>query len=262
MADDLWAQRSNILCTQNFTINSDQGPFVGQLTVVGLAVSAVTPETGSVSDFFAIEQRFSLNPNKMYKHNVDDDTLGYVIAGYFAIDYTIETTSHNFPNNPNDFPLLSNSPDTTVGSTTYTTSLSHTFSGSIGVFGDQLTATASDSYTVTNSTSVNIPDITVENLSMDQGNNAKWAFLFNNNDDRPPTLSSTSMFQPVVTTMWEMKNPIPSVEELEFVTRIAMNFKLVHIPKAFPFIHDTVKTYNICEEIPWHIKIPVNPPQK
>ena len=258
MADDLWQQHSNIINTIPFKIQSDQGPLDGQATIVGLSVSSKTAENSeSISEFYVVEQVFNINPSQMYQLNDD-------VKGYYLTDITIETFPVNYENQPYILPLLSNSPSTTIGSTTYTTSTSYSFGGSIGVMGDQLTASASGSYTVSHSTSVNISDVSVENNSLTKGNNAVWKFTFNNNpmgfsDGNAPTAASITNFQPTVNSMWELKNAnITSQGTPVFKTRITMNFikefTLRHVFDKPPLITD-----NMWEEYQFQIRKPVSP---
>ncbi|MRN55046.1 hypothetical protein [Paenibacillus monticola] len=256
MSDDLWQERSNTILTQPYLIQSDQGPLHGQSTVVGLSVSCHTQENvSSISEFYIIEQVFNINPSQMYQ-------LNDRVKGYFIADITIETISPNFEDQPDMLPLLSSSPSTTVGSTSYTTSTSYTFGGSIGVMGDQLTASVSESYTVSNSTTVNIPDISIENNSLTLGNNAVWKFSFNNNDmeyadGSNATTSSITNFQPTVNAMWELKiadNPL--IGPPTFQTRITMNFRRT----GYPLMQPLSSTITMNENYNFTVMKPVPPP--
>ncbi|RXT35362.1 hypothetical protein B5V03_36450 [Bradyrhizobium betae] len=71
--------------------------------------------------------------------------------------------------------LVAVTPDTTQGSTSYTTSMSESFSASGGFFGADPTATIGGSVTFGHSVSRSIPDIGINNRSItSDGQNASW----------------------------------------------------------------------------------------
>jgi hypothetical protein len=71
--------------------------------------------------------------------------------------------------------LLGVTPDTTQGSTSYTTSMNESVSASGGFFGDSPTASVGDTVTFGHSVTRSVPDVTVHNNSLSQdGQNATW----------------------------------------------------------------------------------------
>jgi hypothetical protein len=106
-----------------------------------------------------------------------DSSLRTMVAGTFKINgYNL--TGHLLDGGGNKRPdteLLAVTPDTTQGSTSYTTSLSQTVSASGGFFGEDPTASVGASVSFGHSVTRSIPDITVNNLSMAaDGQNASW----------------------------------------------------------------------------------------
>ncbi len=70
--------------------------------------------------------------------------------------------------------LVDASPDTTEGSTSYTTSLSQTITSSVGIFGDTPTANIGASTTVGHSVTRSVPDIQVTNRCYAGGQDGRW----------------------------------------------------------------------------------------
>ena len=93
--------------------------------------------------------------------------------------------------------VLASQPPTTEGSTTIGTSISLSIGANAGMFGDTPTVGIDGSYSVTHSTSVTIPDITVQNLS--DGSSA--VYLFTAADD---SLIGTTTLQPVIQHLFKV----------------------------------------------------------
>jgi hypothetical protein len=70
--------------------------------------------------------------------------------------------------------LVDASPDSTTGSTTYTTSLNQTISSSVGIFGESPTASLGFSTSVGHSVTRSIPDIGVSNTCYNDGQDGDW----------------------------------------------------------------------------------------
>lgn len=113
-----------------------------------------------------------------------------------SLDAATASRKCNFPAalidpEPAKFTFIKTSPDTTIGATQVTTSISHTFSGNVGFFGMVFQGDISNSITLSKSKTYSIPDVRVYNQS--SVNSAK--FLFEIADNAP--ISKTT-FQPSI----------------------------------------------------------------
>jgi hypothetical protein len=102
---------------------------------------------------------------------------------YTSVNGTFSLNSYNFDchlvtENGQVVPeteLIAVTPDTTQGSTSYTTSMSESFSASGGFFGADPTASVGASVTFGHSVTRSIPDISIKNRSITvDGQNASW----------------------------------------------------------------------------------------
>ena len=106
-----------------------------------------------------------------------DSILYTSVAGTFALheyNYDCRLVDSNGAIVPST-ELIAVTPDTTQGSTSYTTSMSESFSASGGFFGADPTATIGGSVTFGHSVTRSIPDIGISNRSITaDGQNASW----------------------------------------------------------------------------------------
>jgi hypothetical protein len=219
MANDLWAQRRMLLPEQSFQMQTPAGLFVAQVTTAALSVCTPTPD--GLHEYYVIEQEFQFNPSQMYAF--DDDGC----SGFFGVDYSVETVPVDYAGSKK-MALISISPDTTIGAASYTASLSETFSGNIGVMGDQLTANVGESVTVSHAKTVQIADVSVLNNSLVKVNDANFTFRFENNNidvnEGMATAVSRSLFQPTIATVWRLGTHDTGQPPMKFNTTIHANF--------------------------------------
>jgi hypothetical protein len=106
-----------------------------------------------------------------------DSSLHTAVAGTFKINgyeinlHLVDDASKIFDGTQ----LIAVTPDTTEGSTSYTTSMNESFSASGGFFGDTPTLNLGGSVSFGHSVTRSIPDITITNVSLGpDGQNASW----------------------------------------------------------------------------------------
>ena len=106
-----------------------------------------------------------------------DSMLRTFVGGTFKIN-EYDITMHLVDESSKILPgtqLIAVTPDTTQGSTSYTTSLNESFSASGGFFGDTPTANLGASVSFGHSVTRTIPDIAIHNRSLSEdGQNASW----------------------------------------------------------------------------------------
>jgi hypothetical protein len=97
----------------------------------------------------------------------------FKINGYFMTCHLVDEQGAVLPSTV----LVEVTPDTTQGSTSYTTSMSQSFSASGGFFGDTPTFDLGTSVSFGHSVTRSIPDITINNTSLSaDGQDASWNF--------------------------------------------------------------------------------------
>jgi hypothetical protein len=139
------------------------GPWIAHHNVLVWALSVQTDQNSPIYDYYLVQiegeaQFTSRSAWKLAAHTLDVRPT--------APDLSVVE-------------LIDTSPSTTVGSSSYTTSISTTVGGSLGFFGDQPTATVSASVSFNNSTTRQISDLTIQNVSMGDMTpplNATWRF--------------------------------------------------------------------------------------
>ncbi len=95
----------------------------------------------------------------------------FKINGYFFTYHLVDASGQINPATQ----LIAVTPDSTEGSTSYTTSMSETFSASGGFFGETPTASVGASATFGHSVTRSVPDINIINTSLTaDGQNASW----------------------------------------------------------------------------------------
>ncbi|MGQ0801285.1 MAG: hypothetical protein ACT4NL_14400 [Pseudomarimonas sp.] len=209
-------------------LDNNQQPLncVFQLVTIGQAVW-VKDASGHEYDYYFLVHYGVFSPNPGYFVN------GSMAQGWYVTYYNLKTYPQDFLGNA-DMLMAQNSPGTTQGATTVSASVSRTTGISIGFFGDQLTATYSDSVTIGTSESYSIPDVTVVNGSNSQGNEAQWSFempyISGTDSLSAPVLMATSTFQPVCMMLWQASPSIrtavakASSPGVVFATELSIQF--------------------------------------
>jgi hypothetical protein len=176
------------------------------------------------------ESRYFANNSKEWRANVNYDITGFSVTQdsnkyltdkvgyYFCINahVAIDAPPHNFTPQEygviiiptmtdeyiGDINLVQWKPDTSIGSKSYSDSVSLSVGGSIGFFGDTLTGSVSSSVTMSHGSSTSVSDLTVENPN--KGQYMHTVFKFNNN-----TSASKSAFQCDTAAIFEINSVTP-----------------------------------------------------
>ena len=149
-------------------------------------------------DYYFIIQYFVFSPNPGYVANDSNN------QGWYVNWYNLNVYPTNFLGN-NAILMAQNSPGTTQGSTTVSSSVSETTGISVGFFGESGTANFDHSVTIGKSESFSIPDVSISNNSNSKGNNAQWDFNMPYVADglSQPVLMARSTFQPITMMLWQ-----------------------------------------------------------
>lgn len=149
-------------------------------------------------DYYFIIQYSVFSPNPGYVANDSNN------QGWYVNWYNLNVYPTNFLGN-NAILMAQNSPGTTQGSTTASTSISETTGISIGFFGETGTANFDHSVTIGKSESFSIPDVSISNNSNSKGNNAQWDFNMPYVSDAlsQPVLMARNTFQPITMMLWQ-----------------------------------------------------------
>jgi hypothetical protein len=141
------------------------GPWLSELNVMAWPLSCRRAASDPIFDYYMVQIEGEVS--------YQDRGTGWSLSAY---GIEVEPLS---PMPLSLIDLIDTSPSTTVGATSYTTGITETVGGSIGFFGDQLTASVSASVSMNNSSSRSISDLIIENVSMrdmDPPIKASWRF--------------------------------------------------------------------------------------
>ncbi|MEJ2592102.1 MAG: leukocidin family pore-forming toxin, partial [Candidatus Thiodiazotropha sp.] len=156
------------------------------------------------SDWYYVYQIGQFSPSNGFFRNRKRQRLWYVD------NYRMDAWPSDFAKDT-AVAMIQSSPDTTTGQRTATSSVSYSLSGSVSYSEKGGQAGASGGMTISNSLSVSIPDVSVYNRSIDQVNNAHWAFVIPKvsgkedgciNDLNPIVPIAHNTFQPKNQWIW------------------------------------------------------------
>lgn len=191
---------------------------------------------GNEYDYYFLIQYGVFSPGPGYISN-DSNNQGWYVTYYETNAYPTDYLGNA------DMFMAQNSPGTTQGETTVSTSISTTTGISIGFFGETGTANFSESVSIGSSTSYQIPDVSVVNQSNTQGNNANWQFempyVAGDLALGQPVNMSVSSFQPVNMMLWQAGNsirnaimaatPSGSTPTISFTTEFSMQYVYTYV---------------------------------
>ncbi len=123
------------------------------------------------SDWFLAYQIGQFSPSNGFFKNDRLQRLWYVD------NYAMNAYPTSFKGDNNTISLIQTSPSTTIGETSVTSSVSFSLSGTVSFEGKSGGGSVTAGMEISNSTTVNIPDVAVYNKSVDDRNNAKWSFI-------------------------------------------------------------------------------------
>lgn len=171
------------------------------------------------NDWFIVIQDCVLSPSNLYAEHTSKHAYWYVEK------YDINMQPSNSAST-----MIQSKPDTTTGSTTVTATISKNISGTVSYKqGPSVTGGMS----MSNSTTFNIPDVSVHNLSGDDPvpNNARWQYTIPRakgindsceNSITSPKSISHETFQPTNAWIWMM----PKSSEGSSALTVNLNFNL------------------------------------
>lgn len=190
-------------------------PKVNSLLVNTFAYACYTPE--NQLNWFLVEQYCVFSASGLYGTNTSTQ------QGWYAQIYGVNAYVNGYEGQGqvSNVNLIQSSPSTTTGSKTVTSGVSYSLSGTVsyskkaGVGGS-----VTGGMTLSNSTTVNIPDVTVQNDVTDV-NNANWNYTMPCcsgvedgcvNSINSPVLVSTSTFQPRNQWIWQVSDIVRNAE--------------------------------------------------
>ncbi|MES2451998.1 MAG: hypothetical protein V4610_15675 [Pseudomonadota bacterium] len=182
-----------------------------QITFYATQVSSQAAADNVVYDSFLITQDLNMNfgtPNPGDGHPLS----------HWA--YTIDNTSTDYSGSSSVM-LIDSKPDTSQGATGFNSSISHSQGGSIGAFGDQETVGFNNQVTMSDGKSISVKDVTVEKLSQDNINNAKWLYTI-----MPGTPSSLSELSVQNVWLWQCDRKAieRTLSDFRFTTYLTIAF--------------------------------------
>ena len=201
------------------TYNASQWNNTFEITVDVYACHTYNEADKQDSDWFFIKQKGQLNPSANYSNKDHHRTTTAVIQNYM-VEYGFDNWMVNIDNAVNNSVVLKESkPDTTVGSSGFSSGISFSLGGSVGFSGLSGTGGISAGVSYSTSESQTVPDCQVQNESKGSSNNitqqnAKWKYTFSRpllkggpyfaacNDFYDAPLASRSLFQPVNQWAW------------------------------------------------------------
>src|ERR1043166_6056613 len=177
---------------------------VNQYQVSSFVYSCYQKNTGE--SWFYVQNFWIMAAANSYVKSGDQQNYWY------ADSYSMNSWPSNYLNNPAAVSTIQSSPVTTTGSTTTTSGVSYNVGGSVGYEDGGVVGSVSGGMTIENSTTIEIPDVSVTNNTNNSGNNANWSFTMPRctgiddgcvNSMTEPKTVSISTFQPL--TQWIMR---------------------------------------------------------
>lgn len=156
------------------------------------------------TDWYYVYQIGQFSPSNGFFRNAKRQRLWYVD------NYKMNAWPTDFAKNT-IVSLVQSSPDTTTGQRTATSSTSWSISGSVSYSDKGGQAGVTGGMSISNSLSISIPDLSINNKSVDQVNNAHWEFAIPRvsgkddgclNDLNPVVPIARNTFQPVNQWIW------------------------------------------------------------
>jgi hypothetical protein len=211
--------------------------------------SDFTSEQGPPEYFFYLIHECTFAPQNLY---IDDHADR---KGWFARWYKLNSLLIGPDGQPLTYEqatLQETDPATTEGQVTYQRGVTTGFSASGGFFGEAPTGSVGLSYSVSDSRSYTVKDVTIKNKSLQNalGPTANWEFglkpsqLVDSNLDAPADLGNTT-FQATLYQLWNMPHRIADAVtmrltlevEIEYATRSSQWVGLQHTCdyKAFEY---------------------------
>jgi len=176
-------------------------------------------------NWFYVQQYGVFSPSNVY-------TVDNKLQQYW---YTDLYEQNSWPTNYKDSRLVNlivSSPQTTINTATATSSVSYSISGTVGFEGKSGSGSVTGGMSVENSTTVEIPDVTINNRSLTTINNAAWQFVIPRshgvddgcvNDLSKVVGIAHNTFQPMNQWLWRVDDSVRDAGPLSvantFVTR-------------------------------------------
>ncbi len=205
-----------------YTLRDNKGN-IANYTVSSFAYSCYSIDNGN--NWFYVQQFGVFSPGNVY--TVDNDQQQYW--------YTDLYEQNSWPTNFKDsrtVNLIISSPQTTINTATATSSVSYSISGTVGFSDKGGSGSITGGMSISNSTTVQIPDLTINNRSLTSTNNAQWQFVIPRShgvDDGCVNSLSTvvgishNTFQPMNQWLWRVDDSARNSGALSvsntFVTR-------------------------------------------
>ena len=165
-------------------------------------------------DWIYVQQRCLFYAGGAYQGKIEWYKGGAGAVAYWYLDkITLDTALKGYDYDPVSVGLQETSPETANNVTQVTSGVSWSVGGDVSVGKDGPAATISGGVTINNSTTVNVQDCEVVNVSLSRINNAAWSFQFKECDSiayigyagvtDPPKLATTT-FQPFNQWIWRV----------------------------------------------------------
>jgi hypothetical protein len=173
-------------------------------------------------DYYIVDQEVQLANGNMYKGMIDElewetdievpdaQIMGYYLNYHYTYQNLQTASGANFAQGlaSGQADIIQSSPDTGVGTTSYTTSQSYTISGSLGFSGMGGTGSVSGGATYSSSSSVSLSDVQINNQNLQSAVgapaggtttcNARWTYQVQN---LPHPKNEQSIFYPHKSTI-------------------------------------------------------------
>lgn len=203
------------------TYNASQWGNTFEITVDVYACHTYNEADKIDSDWFFIKQKGQLNPSANYINNAHYRTTTALIKNYM-VEYGFDNWTVNADGKQNNKAVLMDSkPNTSVGSTGFSSGISFSLGGNIGFSGLSGSGGVSAGVSYSTSESQTVSECQVQNESKGSVNNvtqqnAKWKYTFSRpllkggpyfaacNDFYDAPLASRSLFQPVNQWAWKI----------------------------------------------------------
>ncbi|WBB80426.1 hypothetical protein O7606_03320 [Micromonospora sp. WMMD882] len=170
---------------------------------------------GELRYLFYLAHYCVFNASDVYRQD-GSDRKGLYARTYAIQTHVVDDAGHPLPYERAS--MVSNSPENSQGVTTYTSSMSASLDGNVGMFGDQPTAGVSGGVSFGTSKSFAMADVTIVNDSNYENdvNASRWTFEFKRPDiDQgvfsselsPPAALAHATFEPVLYEAWSLPEP-------------------------------------------------------
>lgn len=141
-----------------------------------------------------------------------------LFAERYEMNHFIPVDNQDGKDNPllTDVELMASNPDNINNTETATTKINYNIGGNVGFKGSTPNATISAGVNITNEKTVEVKDVTIENNSLSNVNNAEWKYTMKFPEQvakwdvqwygklQPPTSLSISAFQPSNQWIWKL----------------------------------------------------------